>query len=240
MEKVNRYNILDVIIQIKKIIIYCEKRLHSEVNGDIYISNGDILKFRIPRKLLPKMLGININQVKNANLYKTENYYEILKRITEEPTILVNALKSGKLDYDKVFDKDAINRIESFLENIKVFNRNYILAFNPEDGEYDYTLIKQIKNQLLVMKLIIDENENYIPAETYAYDAKFTKDIFIKELNGKEIGFVYFVNTPKSKKHKLTEETVEERINYTNNIGKTFGATAKVENIGRQKIKADK
>lgn len=109
---------------INDIIDYIENTKYENRRYKLYLSNGEYLNFSIPNNTIPHLLGVNTTYLSSTNIFKTTNSFELLKELIENPYKIYSLERNGIIKYDNLFSQYIIDKVNSFMENIRINIQN--------------------------------------------------------------------------------------------------------------------
>ncbi|MDO4963141.1 MAG: hypothetical protein Q4E75_03490 [bacterium] len=110
----------EIFNKIKEIIAYIQNSNFSYRFNNLYLSNGEQISYNIQNECIPHLLGIQTNYLQSLGLFGTKNSFEMLKRLVEDGYRIQQLHVKGIIDYDKLFSKHLKEKVDIFLNNIKI------------------------------------------------------------------------------------------------------------------------
>lgn len=165
---------------IKDIVDYIEHVRYENRRYKLYLSNGEYLNFSIPNSAIPHLLGIDTTYLSSTNIFKTTSSFELLKELIENPYRIDKLEKDGIIKYDKLFSPFIVNKVNAFMENIKINIQDveFICKYEPEKTykindeakNYNYLIIKKLSNDRYGMICLVRNNGFFAPMSNQIFD----------------------------------------------------------------------
>lgn len=132
-----KYN--DMIEQLDYMVKLYEKMYIGNNEYKVDLSNGKYISFAFMRRTIAHLLGVSVQELKEANLLKSTNTYDLLKELIERSIYIYNECDKGTINYENIFSVFINEKLSSFLN---------IMRFRFEDidfaCQYDPTKALQV------------------------------------------------------------------------------------------------
>lgn len=159
-------------------------KLDQRVNK-VFLSNGDIFKFKFDRQNLAHLFGIDPTHLVAAGAYPNDiNSYDLLLKIIDSPYDFLKKCKNYNVDINRVISPYITQKVDAFLKNAFInlsdcefickydkdrsygfsnnsYNMDYVLVQKREEKYYMIILRKNKFNDYSVVsnQMFNDENE---------------------------------------------------------------------------------
>lgn len=261
--KFNLGELEDLFYDIKNILEYFEGTKYQNRRFKLHLSNGEHINFSVTKESVPHLLGINTTYLQATGLFKTTNSYELLKELIDNAYRIDDSEKKGIINYDKLFSKFIVNKIEHFKENIKIDidNVEFICKYNKEKTyvlcdefkNFDYIIVKKLQNNKIGLLCLVRNQGYFAPISNQIFNnIEEAKDKLKELLKHQEITLIsgiqttntyddyssnYYMNIEKKskkiKKLQFYKENFDASIDVTHDLSYTF-ETLKMHKITRQ------
>lgn len=215
--------------KIKDFINYVETAKLEDRRITLYLSNGEMLNYCIPNSCIAHMLGINTNYLRATGLFKSENSYEILKEMCENPYRIYRNISDGHLTENSFLSKHIEEKINSFRENIKINinDTEFICIYDKSKSYYsseknencDYILVKKYNEDRIGVIYLVRNGFAVVPMSNQIYENIETAKINLEKLLiNQEITMLngnnsFNINTDYKQSYFLTLNQKAEKIN---------------------------
>ena len=178
----------------------------------IYLSNGDVFKYFVPKSCVAHILGVNTEYLNNTSLFSKKDSYGILLELIKDPYKYYQKYKEGFFDVNIAISPYINEKIDSFSKNVEInINHCEFVCKYKKDRSYGYgqadmAYLALTKYDDKYYVLMLDEYKNdsnrfiYVPRSNRSYDSKeevedvLSSMLFNQELtmlNGKSIKMGY-------------------------------------------------
>lgn len=196
MEKVyKKYLFDDAIEKIKLTLKRFEDAEYKNNSYQLYLANGDCIKYTIHKNNIPHLLGIDLNKLVNNKIIEKADSYDMLQELLSNSNKYYEKLKSIMIP-EELFSNYVNDKIDNFgyQTGIPYPNQNYFVCKYDRKRAYtikeidgltaDYYLAKKNKHGDIILLGLVKENE-FDYSNTYApqtsrvikNDENFTKNI---------------------------------------------------------------
>lgn len=208
-----------------------DRYFYSKKIYELYLANGEKVKYSIPESSVPHLLGVNTNYLNSTSFFTTEtkSSNEVFRKLCDEDNwySLYKKIGDGLLNPDELFSDEIVNKINAFEENIKcnIYNilfvckldRDKIHNQGKEFMDVEYLLFNKIQDKYLMLGLIRNE-KGYLVAKSSQYFN--SEDEFRNQMDyvlcGQEITFAYkseiISQFSESKPYILPFENKQEKV----------------------------
>ena len=176
---------------IKSIINYVDKTSLCSNESLLFLSNGEIIQYKIPKDSIAHLLGINIEYLQQKKLFMSENYYDILNELISNPYKIHTCNKDGTLNYSMLFSPYMKEKIECFKENIKPnvndtkfvckYDSSRTYTYTSKNQKYNYIIIKGTTDQRYMALCLVKRLNYYVPMSSQTFDTKEDLNKFLEE-----------------------------------------------------------
>lgn len=203
--EIKMFQLEELFEKINDIVEYIEKNNYASRRQQIFFGNGEKITIATSNESIPHLLGINTDYLKNTNLYRSKNSFELLKKMIADSFTIYNAERQGKICYDQLFSKYIFNKIEGFYQNLKidVNDIEVVCKYNSEkcytSGEltekYDYIIVKRYSNGKIGILGLVNNGYTYAPMSNQLYDSfEAAKDNLKKYLKNQDVTIINGIN----------------------------------------------
>ncbi len=184
-------NLFDVIKEI--INDFENSRYYSRVQ-QIYLGNGDKIKFSIPRQHVAHLLGIDTNALVSTGRFKSKDSFGVLKEMCENAYTIYKMKQEGIISYENLFSNFILNKVENFKRNINInlndielackYNSNKTYTSSDKFEKYDYIIVKRYEDGKIGILCIVNNGNGYVPMSSQTFNdfetAKGTLEKYLK------------------------------------------------------------
>jgi len=243
----------NLFFSIQNIVEYIELSNYDNRRYKMFLSNGEYLNFSIPKSSIPHLLGVNTNYLAATNIFNTNNSFELLKLLIENPYKISTLEQSGIINYDQLFSQFITEKVNSFRENIKINlpDIEFICKYEPrktykisaESKNYDYLIVKKLDNERYGILCLVRNQGYFTPMSSQVFEDYETLIIKLKELikyqeitliNGIEI---FNTNDDYYSSHYLKLNDKAQKLHNLRNYKKDFDISIDVANDFEYSIK---
>lgn len=223
------FELEDLFNKINEIINFIEKTNYSYRRQQIYFSNGEKITISTPNESIAHLIGINLDYLRSTRIYKNKNSFELLKEMSENAYTIYQAACKGIINYDKLFSKYILNKIEGFHQNIKIDTNDIevVCKYNSEKNytsgdlteKYDYIIVKRYSNGKIGILGLVNNDYTYAPMSNQLYNSfQEAKENLEKYLKNQEITLInglnlYDINSDYQSKFHPTINSKLEKFN---------------------------
>lgn len=130
--------IYDEIIEKINDCIKCYEEWVNKSNlYQLFLANGDVIKYSIHRNNIAHLLGVDLNKLVSYKIMEKEESYDMLKKLVNDSHKYWNDMK-GKLNYEEIFSPFIKQKLDNFSEQLKVPYPNQINFVCKYDRERNY------------------------------------------------------------------------------------------------------
>ncbi len=192
-----RYN--EITEKMERCVTEYEKMNFGSNKQTLFLANGDVLNIRVLKNNIPHLLGVNLDYLTQSNLFKSgTDAYTKLKYFLENLYRFSRlVIDQKKLDYDLMFSDYVDNKLESFINNIKIrtddmqfvvkYDSEKTYGLEPIADICDYYIIRKINDVYYVLGVIKNEKNNiYNPVTSKMYKDEKEFNNFIERISKKQ------------------------------------------------------
>ena len=157
-----------------------------DMENTIFLSNGEKIKYSIPKSSVAHLLGINTENIKVLKIVNSNSSYEILQYMCNNILTVHNALKRNNGSYRSIISPYIDIKLDAFKSHfdsakMRIKDIEFICKYNPKlcyiDGmdkkNIDYVIGTRNGEMLTLLGLKKQENGNsYIPVTSQMVDLK--------------------------------------------------------------------
>ena len=175
------YSELENLFEVIKEIIndFENSRYHSRIQ-QIYLGNGDRIKFSIPTQHVAHLLGIDTNALVSTGRFKRKDSFGLLKEMCENAYTIHTMKQEGIINYENLFSKFILNKVENFKRNINInlsdielvckYNSNKTYTSSDTFEKYDYIIVKRYEDGKIGILGIVNNGNGYVPMSSQTFD----------------------------------------------------------------------
>ena len=231
----------------------------SKKSYSMFLSNGDIVKIKIPKSSIPHLLGINTEYLKNTGLYKGMNSYEVMLEFIRNADDAFKKHESGIINLNKVLSPYINEKIEALVENLNIntnrcemvckYDRGKTYGYSVDFDNMDYLILQKKNEKYYVLKLAMSEDGTCFPMSNQVFNSyeecqeALSSYLIYQELTLLSNLWVYYNNSTVGKfpilewdrKQKLEKlKKLSEDFECTPNIIADFIYSLKIRDNKRQ------
>ncbi len=229
----------------------------SKKSYSMFLSNGDIVKIKIPKSSIPHLLGINTEYLKNTGLYKGMNSYEVMLEFIRNADDAFKKHESGIINLNKVLSPYINEKIEALVENLNIntnrcemvckYDRGKTYGYSVDFDNMDYLILQKKNEKYYVLKLAMSEDGTCFPMSNQVFNSyeecqeNLSSYLIYQELILLNNILVYYNNSLTGKFYIL-ECDRKEKLENLKKLSEDFGCTPNViaDYIFSLKIRDDK
>lgn len=225
----------------------------SKKSYSMFLSNGDIVKIKIPKSSIPHLLGIN------TGLYKGMNSYEVMLEFIRNADDAFKKHESGIINLNKVLSPYINEKIEALVENLNIntnrcemvckYDRGKTYGYSVDFDNMDYLILQKKNEKYYVLKLAMSEDGTCFPMSNQVFNSyeecqeALSSYLIYQELTLLSNLWVYYNNSTVGKfpilewdrKQKLEKlKKLSEDFECTPNIIADFIYSLKIRDDKRQ------
>lgn len=192
-----RYN--EITEKMEQCVTEYEKMNFGSNKQTLFLANGDVLNIRVLKNNIPHLLGVNLDYLTQSNLFKsgTDAYTKLKYFLENSYRFSRLVIDQKKLDYDLMFSDYVDNKLDSFINNIKIrtddmqfvvkYDSEKTYGLEPIADICDYYIIRKINDVYYVLGVIKNEKNNiYNPVTSKMYKDEKEFNKFIERISKKQ------------------------------------------------------
>lgn len=170
----------NLLSRISELLTYLEKTNYKDREFKMYLSNGDVIKMRVPLSSIPHLLGINTNYLMSTGLFKSKGSFELAKELCENAYLIHKNVSNGTLKYENIFSKFILSKLDRFKDNIKInvretefvckYDSSRSYHVSDKNDKYDYIIVRQYQDGKIGILCLKQHNNYYVPMSNQLYD----------------------------------------------------------------------
>ena len=178
------------------ILTYYEKTYLQNKVFTLFLGNGEKIKYQLTPQSIPHLLGINLEVIKTLPNFSSENTYDLLEEVLENPYKLYNSIKEGHIKESQIFSKNIKEKLKGFKLNIcsdakTILNQTeFICKFNNElawnvtdkSQKYDYIIINKFNDGKIGLLGLVENGSSYYPISNQLFNSVEECEKDFKEL----------------------------------------------------------
>jgi len=198
-----KYN--EITEKIEQCVNEYEKMNFDSSRQTLYLANGDIINIKVTKNNIPHLLGVNLDYLAQSNMFKSDaDAYTRLKYFLDNSYRFSRlVIDQKKLDFDLMFSDYIDEKVESFINNIKIRTDDiqFVIKYDGEKTYQlenipdicDYYIIRKINQDYYVLGLTRYENTtNFNPVTSRKYSNEEDFEKFVSRIAKKqEITYPY-------------------------------------------------
>lgn len=167
--------------RINEIIEYIEETGFANRRLKLFLSNGEALNFSLQNKFIPHLLGIDTNYLNSTSIFKSKSSFDLLKEFTESAYKIHNLSNNGIINYDCLFSKYILSKVENFKENIMLDTREveFVCKYDKArtygtdliEYDCDYFIFKRLNNEKYGLLSLVNNDGYYVPMSSQIYNS---------------------------------------------------------------------
>ncbi len=169
----------DLFLQMQEILNQFETFRYDERMYKIYLGNGDIINYQIPKSSIAHLLGVKIDKLQATSLFKSTDSISLLKELCENPYRIYTSANKGIISYDSIFSQFIKAKVDYFFNNIKIniYDTLFVVKYSKEriyymgeNGEnYDYIIVKEDQNKRIGILCLKNNGDFYVPMSNQVF-----------------------------------------------------------------------
>lgn len=178
------YSELESLLEkIKECVEFYEKTYIKNKVYDLYLGNGQKIRYIITPGSLPHLLCIkDLNLLKQGLYFKSDNILEILKELPEKAYTIHNNIKNGLLN--SAFSKYINVKVENFMNNLtsnadKILDETlFVCSYKSErswehttkNQKYDYIIVKKTHDGKIALLCLVKNGTQYYAMSNQTFE----------------------------------------------------------------------
>lgn len=180
---------------IQAIIGYFEQSEYDSRRNTIFLSSGEKLNYSVPKNRIAHLLGINTDYLRSTGIFREDNAYDLLKELSNNAYKIHQLSRNGVISYSNLFSPYIKNKLEAFIENIKInifqtelvckYESRKTYTISEKRQKYDYIIVKKYPDtgKYGILGLVKAPGEfNYVPMSSQLYNTEEELDKALEEL----------------------------------------------------------
>jgi len=162
--------------ELRSCVEYYERNYLGNKSFNLFLGNGQKIKYTIQPWNLPHLLGIkNITDLKTLLNIRADNTIEALKEISDRAYTIYNKINEEKLNEDTYFSKFMDRKIKNFKSNFTSLAENiineteFVCEYKSErswvhtenNKKYDYIIVKKLYNGKISLLGLVENQGQY-------------------------------------------------------------------------------
>ena len=146
----------------------------------LYLSNGEILRYKVSRQSLAHLLGIDTDVLLTCGAYSNMSSYEILTKIIDSPNQLKKTCDTFNIDINRVISPYINEKVEAFEKNVFInlletmfickYDKNRSYGFTNNSYNMNYLIVQKKEEKYYLLALAEDKNEYEVPMSNQVFD----------------------------------------------------------------------
>ena len=215
----------------------------SKKSYSMFLSNGEIVKIKIPKSSIPHLLGINTEYLKNTGLYKGMNSYEVMLEFIRNADDAFKKHESGIINLNRVLSPYINEKIEAFAENLNIntnfcemvckYDRGKTYGYSDDFDNMAYLILQKKNEKYYVLKLAMSEDGTCFPMSNQVFNSyeecqeNLSSYLIYQELTLLSNLLVCYNNSLTGKFYIL-ESDRREKLENLKKLSEDFGCTPNV------------
>ena len=179
--ELNYDELQNLLEKIKDIIKFVDAYNVQRKANKLFLANGDVIDYKFQKNCLAHLVGVNIDYLISTGLFNSKTSYDMLNEICENGYRLNSYTKRGILNYDCIFSKHIMEKLEKLIQNIKISihdtqlvckydsKRSYYI--NSKNEKFDYAVIKKYEDNKIGVLTLVKRNNYYVPMSNQLYNS---------------------------------------------------------------------
>lgn len=199
----------DTIIDKIRVNVELYEKCLTEVQYKIFLANKKVIDINYDKECIPHILGIDMDFLRNLNIYREKNAYDLMKAFLSDSYRVYSKLD----DLNKPFSSYVLEKNEIFRDNLKIvladieciveYRKDRVYGLDTLECPCDYYVLQKRSdkpNNTILLLGMVKKGNVFVPRTSQILDLTLPKD----QENLKHILFhqnITFVNSLRYSNH---------------------------------------